>query len=307
MSKNHHHSFNCTKCWQEKWDELPGALGERRAVLLFQLSGYAHRAGQWSQSLEFAEEYLAMRLEDPTRKEDQADALAAIAICYWEMNRKEEAYAHLANALTLFREVECTYSQAWENTMCWWLYQDERYDEARDAYLLSLAHNRYVEDDQAACYDLLMIGNTYFKQEQYADSLPYFRQARTLAKSIGDKRHTAMSDFNIGEALVHLGDGFEGETYVRKALAVFELYEHPTYSAEAHKMIGMAQSVQGKYDDAVESLERAARYFGRAKNKKFDEMVATNTELAKNLRIVGRSDDAAEIERRTSTLKELLA
>jgi tetratricopeptide (TPR) repeat protein len=304
---NNHHPFNCTKCWQEKWDELPDALGERRAQLLFQLSGYAYRAKQWSQALELAEECLAIFLEDAFRQEDQADALTAIAVAMWELDRKEEAYAHLETALELYEIVECKYIQIWANTKCWWLYQDERYTEAREAYLGTLARNRKSKDEEATTFDLLMIGNCHFKEKSYEQALPYFHEARELAKKIGDKRHTAMADFNIGESLVHMGKGFEGETYVRKALHVFELYEHETYIAESYKMLGMALSVQGKYQEAVDALRRAANDFGLAKDKKYDEMLATNIELAKNLRLIGCQDEALALEGRTRTLQELIA
>lgn len=301
-----HHPFTCTKCWQDRWEELKEAEGERRAQVLWTLSGYAYRAKQFGHALELAQESLDIYLTDANRREEQADALTSIASALWGLERKDEAYLHLRTALDIYRETNPSYSKVWENQLCWWLFQDELYEESLAAYQHTLELNRAEKDDEATSFDLLMIGRCLFYLERHADSIPYFHEARDLAKGNGDHRHTAMADFNIGEAYVYLGDGFEGEIYCRKALTIFEQYGHQTYIAETHKMIGMAQSLQGQYEEAIASLRRAASGFSTADEKNFEEIVATNTELIKNLRIVGAVEEAQAIEVRTSTIKELL-
>jgi tetratricopeptide (TPR) repeat protein len=298
MSEHHHDNRGCPQCWQEEWKTLQGAEGVDRGISLVRLSRYAWRAKQWAYSMRLAEEALEIFAADPMRVGNQAECYAVMAINARELGRNDEAFAFLDRSLDLYSQEGDAIGVAWENSRCWWKFEDKEYEAALAFYRMTLEKNRKNDDTTAAVYDLIMVGCCLYRLGQFDQAIAKYREARLLSKEDYQSYFVAMCDHNIGESLLADGSPIEAQGYVEQALEVFRLHENPLRLGQSLQLLGMVFAAREMHEKAIECFQSALGYMRAEKPPRMEEIIEIETAMAQVYRTTGRVDEAESVAAR---------
>lgn len=135
------------------------------------------------------------------------------------------------------------------------------YDEATESGLrareLFLAHGQ----EAAAGQIELNLGNLSFRRDRYAEAEAHYRQAHRYILAGGDPRDLARVHNNLALTLTWLHRFREAEALYQRALAMAEAEDLTLTQAEIECNIGNLALLQGRYDRALDYLERSRRRY----------------------------------------------
>jgi tetratricopeptide (TPR) repeat protein len=96
------------------------------------------------------------------------------------------------------------------------------------------------------------------------DQLETHRAALAAAGRLGDPTASAHAHLGLGQALIRLGDGAEGERHLRRALGLFGASGNPVGQAVAHVYLSVLEGWRQAYARAAAHNERARRLYRAA-------------------------------------------
>jgi tetratricopeptide (TPR) repeat protein len=291
------------------WDRIPQTQGQDRAETYYELSARIFARGQYDEALALAETardiYSEMGASAPS--EGLAQAYSAIGYNLNQLKRIDEAATAMSKAVELLRESKSPIALELACTLGEWWYSSKKYGEVV-ATMSECAQEHLVDGNQmGAANDLHLLGMAYRELKQYSEALEAFTEARGIFKSEKEVLHVARCDQKIASCYNWLGDGEKALEAARKAVDVFETAHDHHRETFALFEYGKAEILLGKLDEGLNTLDGVLQIIAEDEPKDFEFIVDIESRMADVMRALGRADEAAEVERRLTTVRESLA
>ena len=291
------------------WDRIPQTQGQDRAETYYELSARIFARGQYDEALALAETardiYSEMGASAPS--EGLAQAYSAIGYNLNQLKRIDEAANAMSKAVELLRESKSPIALELACTLGEWWYSSKKYGEVV-ATMSECAQEHLVDGNQmGAANDLHLLGMAYRELKQYTEALEAFKEARGIFKAEKEVIHVARCDQKIASCYNWLGDGEKALEAARKAVDVFETAHDHRRETFALFEYGKAEILLGKLDEGLNTLDGVLQIIAEDEPKDFEFIVDIESRMAEVMRALGRVDEAAEVERRLTTVRDSLA
>jgi tetratricopeptide (TPR) repeat protein len=291
------------------WDRIPQTEGQDRAETYYELSARIFARGQYDEALALAETardiYSEMGASAPS--EGLAQAYSAIGYNLNQLKRIDEAATAMSKAVELLRESKSPIALELACTLGEWWYSSKKYSEVI-ATMSECAQEHLVDGNQmGAANDLHLLGMAYRELKQYTEALEAFKEARGIFKSEKEVLHVARCDQKIASCYNWLGDGERALEAARKAVDVFETAHDHRRETFALFEYGKAEILLGKLEEGLNTLDGVLQIIADDEPKDFEFIVDIESRMADVMRALGRTDEAAEIERRLTAVRDCLS
>ena len=307
MSEDDNHDDIVTE--EMLWDRIPQTEGQDRAETYYELSARIFARGQYDEALALAETardiYSEMGASAPS--EGLAQAYSAIGYNLNQLKRIDEAATAMSKAVELLRESKSPIALELACTLGEWWYSSKKYSEVI-ATMSECAQEHLVDGNQmGAANDLHLLGMAYRELKQYTEALEAFKEARGIFKSEKEVLHVARCDQKIAACYNWLGDGEKALEASRKAVDVFETAHDHRRETFALFEYGKAEILLGKLEDGLNTLDGVLQIISDDEPKDFEFIVDIESRMADVMRALGRVEEAAEIERRLTAVRDTLS
>jgi tetratricopeptide (TPR) repeat protein len=291
------------------WDRIPQTEGQDRAETYYELSARIFARGQYDEALALAETardiYSEMGASAPS--EGLAQAYSAIGYNLNQLKRIDEAATAMSKAVELLRESKSPIALELACTLGEWWYSSKKYSEVI-ATMSECAQEHLVDGNQiGAANDLHLLGMAYRELKQYTEALEAFKEARAIFKSEKEVLHVARCDQKIASCYNWLSDGEKALESARKAVDVFETAHDHRRETFALFEYGKAEILLGKLDEGLNTLDGVLQIIADDEPKDFEFIVDIESRMADVMRALGRVEEAAEIERRLTAVRDTLS
>jgi tetratricopeptide (TPR) repeat protein len=291
------------------WDRIPQTEGQDRAETYYELSARIFARGQYDEALALAETardiYSEMGASAPS--EGLAQAYSAIGYNLNQLKRIDEAATAMSKAVELLRESKSPIALELACTLGEWWYSSKKYSEVI-ATMSECAQEHLVDGNQmGAANDLHLLGMAYRELKQYTEALEAFKEARAIFKSEKEVLHVARCDQKIASCYNWLSDGEKALESARKAVDVFETAHDHRRETFALFEYGKAEILLGKLDEGLNTLDGVLQIIADDEPKDFEFIVDIESRMADVMRALGRVEEAAEIERRLTAVRDSLS
>jgi tetratricopeptide (TPR) repeat protein len=291
------------------WDRIPQTEGQDRAETYYELSARIFARGQYDEALALAETardiYSEMGASAPS--EGLAQAYSAIGYNLNQLKRIDEAATAMSKAVELLRESKSPIALELACTLGEWWYSSKKYSEVI-ATMSECAQEHLVDGNQmGAANDLHLLGMAYRELKQYTEALEAFKEARGIFKSEKEVLHVARCDQKIASCYNWLGDGEKALESARKAVDVFETAHDHRRETFALFEYGKAEILLGKLEEGLNTLDGVLQIIADDEPKDFEFIVDIESRMADVMRALGRVEEAAEIERRLTAVRDTLS
>jgi tetratricopeptide (TPR) repeat protein len=291
------------------WDRIPQTEGQDRAETYYELSARIFARGQYDEALALAETardiYSEMGASAPS--EGLAQAYSAIGYNLNQLKRIDEAATAMSKAVELLRESKSPIALELACTLGEWWYSSKKYGEVV-ATMSECAQEHLVDGNQmGAANDLHLLGMAYRELKQYNEALEAFKEARGIFKSEKEVLHVARCDQKIASCYNWLGEGEKALEAARKAVDVFETAHDHRRETFALFEYGKAEILLGKREEGLNTLDGVLQIIAEDEPKDFEFIVDIESRMADVMRTLGRVSEAAEIERRLTTVRDSLS
>ena len=307
MSEDENHDDIVTE--EMLWDRIPQTEGQDRAETYYELSARIFARGQYDEALALAETardiYSEMGASAPS--EGLAQAYSAIGYNLNQLKRIDEAATAMSKAVELLRESKSPIALELACTLGEWWYSSKKYSEVI-ATMSECAQEHLVDGNQmGAANDLHLLGMAYRELKQYTEALEAFKEARGIFKSEKEVLHVARCDQKIASCYNWLNDGDKALESARKAVDVFETAHDHRRETFALFEYGKAEILLGKLEEGLNTLDGVLQIIADDEPKDFEFIVDIESRMADVMRALGRVDEAAEIERRLTAVRDTLS
>ncbi len=307
MSEDDNHDDIVTE--EMLWDRIPQTEGQDRAETYYELSARIFARGQYDEALALAETardiYSEMGASAPS--EGLAQAYSAIGYNLNQLKRIDEAATAMSKAVELLRESKSPIALELACTLGEWWYSSKKYSEVI-ATMSECAQEHLVDGNQmGAANDLHLLGMAYRELKQYTEALEAFKEARGIFKSEKEVLHVARCDQKIASCYNWLGDGERALEASRKAVDVFETAHDHRRETFALFEYGKAEILLGKLEEGLNTLDGVLQIIADDEPKDFEFIVDIESRMADVMRALGRVEEAAEIERRLTAVRDTLS
>ena len=307
MSEDDNHDDIVTE--EMLWDRIPQTEGQDRAETYYELSARIFARGQYDEALALAETardiYSEMGASAPS--EGLAQAYSAIGYNLNQLKRIDEAATAMSKAVELLRESKSPIALELACTLGEWWYGSKKYSEVI-ATMSECAQEHLVDGNQmGAANDLHLLGMAYRELKQYTEALEAFKEARGIFKSEKEVLHVARCDQKIASCYNWLSDGEKALESARKAVDVFETAHDHRRETFALFEYGKAEILLGKLEEGLNTLDGVLQIIADDEPKDFEFIVDIESRMADVMRALGRVEEAAEIERRLTAVRDTLS
>jgi len=307
MSEDDNHDDIVTE--EMLWDRIPQTEGQDRAETYYELSARIFARGQYDEALALAETardiYSEMGPSAPS--EGLAQAYSAIGYNLNQLKRIDEAATAMSKAVELLRESKSPIALELACTLGEWWYSSKKYSEVI-ATMSECAQEHLVDGNQmGAANDLHLLGMAYRELKQYTEALEAFKEARGIFKSEKEVLHVARCDQKIASCYNWLSDGEKALESARKAVDVFETAHDHRRETFALFEYGKAEILLGKLEEGLNTLDGVLQIIADDEPKDFEFIVDIESRMADVMRALGRVEEAAEIERRLTAVRDTLS
>ncbi|MFC3890577.1 ATP-binding protein [Lentzea rhizosphaerae] len=220
-------------------------------------------------------------------------AFINLGTVYERLRRYAEAGDHLAEGLTLSREIgdrteEC---RALSNLgiVCW-LTGD--YAGAVENLEAALALSRELDDPDLESYALCKLGFVYRSLDRLDDAVSHLRASLTMTRHLGDRVDEAFALCDLGACYVLMDRPDDALPLLRRALELSREIGERAAEALTLTFLGALHRRTGRYRDAVDALNTAAGVSRRLGDrcleaKAFNELGEVYTEMGDPVRAIG--------------------
>ena len=307
MSEDDNHDDIVTE--EMLWDRIPQTEGQDRAETYYELSARIFARGQYDEALALAETardiYSEMGASAPS--EGLAQAYSAIGYNLNQLKRIDEAATAMSKAVELLRESKSPIALELACTLGEWWYSSKKYSEVI-ATMSECAQEHLVDGNQmGAANDLHLLGMAYRELKQYTEALEAFKEARGIFKSEKEVLHVARCDQKIASCYNWLDDGDKALESARKAVDVFETAHDHRRETFALFEYGKAEILLDKLEEGLNTLDGVLQIIADDEPKDFEFIVDIESRMADVMRALGRVEEAAEIERRLTAVRDTLS
>lgn len=288
------------------WDRIPTVTGLERANTFYELSARIYARGQYDEALALAETARDIYAELPTETDGLAQAYSAIGYNLNQLRRPTEAASAMSKAVDLLRSAQSPIAIELACQLGEWWYGSKEYAKAIECMSECVREHQVDGDELGAANDLYLIGAAQRELKQYPESMQSFLTARALFKKLKDVINVARCDHKIASLHFELGDGEAALAAATKAADVFATAHDHRRETYALVEIGKAQVLLGRGDEGLDTLERVLEITADAEWREMEFIVEVERKMVAALRSLNRQDEANEIERRLTSVTEVL-
>jgi len=280
-----------------------------RANTYYELSARIYARGQYDEALALAETArdIYSELGNNHANEELAQAYSAIGYNLNQLKRMDEAASAMSKAVDLLRKNKSPIALELACTLGEWWYTSKKYQEVVDT-MNECAQEHLVDGNElGAASDLHLIGCAYRELGQFDAAISAFEEARALWKKHKEVIHVARCDQKIASCFNRLGDGEKALERARQALDVFETAHDHRRQIISLFEYAKALELLEDYEEALATLDQVLTTASDEEPRDFEFIVDIESQIAGILRKTERVEEAAEIERRLSSVKSILA
>jgi len=291
------------------WDRIPEVHGEERANTYYELSARIFARGQYDEALALAETArdIFSELGDSAPKEGLAQAYSAIGYNLNQLKRMEEAATAMSKAVAILRENKSPIALELACTLGEWWYSSKNYEKVIET-MYECSQEHLVDGNTiGAANDMHLIGCAQRELKNFHEAIICFTEARKMFKSEKEVIHVARCDQKIASCYVELGDGEKAFESARRAIDVFETAHDQRRQTFALFEYGRAEILLGKLEDGLATLDGVLQSVADDEPKDFEFILDIESRMAEVLRLLGRIEQADEIERRLESVRQALA
>ena len=291
------------------WERIPETNGMERANTYYELSARIYARGQYDEALALAETArdIYSELGNNHANEELAQAYSAIGYNLNQLKRMDEAASAMSKAVDLLRKSKSPIALELACTLGEWWYTSKKYQEVVDT-MNECAQEHLVDGNElGAASDLHLIGCAYRELGQFDAAISAFEEARALWKKHKEVIHVARCDQKIASCYNRLGDGEKALERARQALDVFETAHDHRRQIISLFEYAKALELLEDYEEALATLDQVLTTASDEEPRDFEFIVDIESQIAAILRKTERVEEAAEIERRLSSVKSILA
>ncbi|MFM1861452.1 MAG: hypothetical protein RLY80_1041 [Actinomycetota bacterium] len=291
------------------WERIPETNGMERANTYYELSARIYARGQYDEALALAETArdIYSELGNNHANEELAQAYSAIGYNLNQLKRMDEAASAMSKAVDLLRKNKSPIALELACTLGEWWYTSKKYQEVVDT-MNECAQEHLVDGNElGAASDLHLIGCAYRELGQFDAAISAFEEARALWKKHKEVIHVARCDQKIASCFNRLGDGEKALERARQALDVFETAHDHRRQIISLFEYAKALELLEDYEEALATLDQVLTTASDEEPRDFEFIVDIESQIAGILRKTERVEEAAEIERRLSSVKSILA
>jgi tetratricopeptide (TPR) repeat protein len=291
------------------WERIPETNGMERANTYYELSARIYARGQYDEALALAETArdIYSELGNNHANEELAQAYSAIGYNLNQLKRMDEAASAMSKAVDLLRKNKSPIALELACTLGEWWYTSKKYQEVVDT-MNECAQEHLVDGNElGAASDLHLIGCAYRELGQFDAAISAFEEARALWKKHKEVIHVARCDQKIASCFNRLGDGEKALERARQALDVFETAHDHRRQIISLFEYAKALELLEDYEEALATLDQVLTTASDEEPRDFEFIVDIESQIAGILRKTKRVEEAAEIERRLSSVKSILA
>ncbi|NDI24349.1 MAG: tetratricopeptide repeat protein [Actinobacteria bacterium] len=290
------------------WERIPETQGADRAGTYYELSARIYARGQYDEALALAETardiYSELGAAAPV--EGLAQAYSAIGYNLNQLKRMSEAATAMSKAVELLRVNKSPMALELACTLGEWWFGSKEYQKTIDC-MEECAREHLIDGNElGAATDFHLIGCAYRELKKYKEAIEAFEEARSYFKNAKEVIHVARCDQKIAHCYVELGDAERALTFAQKAVDVFTTAHDQRRLTYASFELGKAQVLSGDVEEGLSTLERVLDIAADAEGKDFEFIVAIERRIAEILHTQGKSEEAAEIERRIAAVAHIL-
>ena len=291
------------------WDRIPEVHGEERANTYYELSARIFARGQYDEALALAETArdIFSELGDSAPKEGLAQAYSAIGYNLNQLKRMEEAATAMSKAVAILRENKSPIALELACTLGEWWYSSKNYEKVIET-MYECSQEHLVDGNTiGAANDMHLIGCAQRELKNFNEAIICFTEARKMFKLEKEVIHVARCDQKIASCYVELGDGEKALESARRAVDVFETAHDQRRQTFALFEYGRAEILLGKLEDGLATLDGVLQSVADDEPKDFEFILDIESRMAEVLRLLGRIEQADEIERRLESVRQALA
>ena len=291
------------------WERIPEVQGLDRANTYYELSARIYARGQYDEALALAETArdIYSELGNNHANEELAQAYSAIGYNLNQLKRMDEAASAMSKAVDLLRKNKSPIALELACTLGEWWYTSKKYQEVVDT-MNECAQEHLVDGNElGAASDLHLIGCAYRELGQFDAAISAFEEARALWKKHKEVIHVARCGQKIASCFNRLGDGEKALERARQALDVFETAHDHRRQIISLFEYAKALELLEDYEEALATLDQVLTTASDEEPRDFEFIVDIESQIAGILRKTERVEEAAEIERRLSSVKSILA
>ena len=290
------------------WERIPETQGADRAGTYYELSARIYARGQYDEALALAETardiYSELGAAAPV--EGLAQAYSAIGYNLNQLKRMSEAATAMSKAVELLRVNKSPMALELACTLGEWWFGSKEYQKTIDC-MEECAREHLIDGNElGAATDFHLIGCAYRELKKYKEAIEAFEEARSYFKNAKEVIHVARCDQKIAHCYVELGESERALTFAQKAVDVFTTAHDQRRLTYASFELGKAQVLSGDVEEGLSTLERVLDIAADAEGKDFEFIVAIERRIAEILHTQGKSEEAAEIERRIAAVAHIL-
>jgi tetratricopeptide (TPR) repeat protein len=291
------------------WDRIPTVHGEERANTYYELSARIFARGQYDEALALAETArdIFSELGSAAPSEGLAQAYSAIGYNLNQLKRMDEAATAMSKAVSILRENKSPIALELACTLGEWWYASKNYEKVIETMYECSQEHLVDGNNIGAANDMHLIGCAQRELKNYAEAIICFQEARKMFKIEKEVIHIARCDQKIASCYVELGDGEKALDAARKAVDVFETAHDHRRETFALFEYGKAEILLGKLEDGLSTLDGVLQIVAEDEPKDFEFILDIEDRMVAVMKELGRTDEAAEIERRLASVREALA
>jgi tetratricopeptide (TPR) repeat protein len=288
------------------WKQLPHTADEERAQILLELAQDAVERNSGDEALALAEEargiYQSLGASVPNV--EVAKSIFGIGSALKQLHREKEAAELLNEAIALQRESGFPYLPDTYRIQGQYFLDAKDYESAVKSYLEAAQVDEVDGDDEFLAVDFFNVGRSYFYWEKYEEAIGYFKKTRGILKKRRDLFGISWSDHFIAESYLKLGSAEAALASATSAYAIGELRKHNEMLCKGAFTKAKAHMMLGDFDQVSKDLGEAD-YLASA-SCDWDLMVEIQEEYRKLHVNLNQFEDAAKVEARIKTIREIL-
>jgi tetratricopeptide (TPR) repeat protein len=290
------------------WEALPHAVGEEKADLLLALCKQAtfRNAGDEALALAESAKEIYDSLGAAAANADLAEAYTGIGYSLKNLNRTAEAASTLEKAVEIHRQDHFPFIDDLLRTQAIWYSEMGDWESTLRCHLEAVTVNEIDGNQEWLARSLFNVGVAYGHLNNFPESILKYKQARDIFKELKMVVAVGMCDENISEANVELGNGELAVEAAKRALDVARTADNQTRIMWSSYNLGKAQLLLKDFEQAENSLSSAHFLAQGNENIDFKFLVGVEEEEANLMRLTNRIEAAEAIERRLTTIREIL-
>ena len=288
------------------WKQLPHTAGEERAQILLELAQDAVERNSGEEALALAEEARGIysNLGASVPNVEVAKSIFGIGLALKQLHREKEAAEVLNEAIELQRESGFQYLPDTYRTQGQYFLEANDYESAVKSYLEAAQVDEVDGDDEFLAVDFFNVGRSYFSWEKYEQAIEFFKKTRSILKKRRDLHGISWSDYFLAESYIKLGSPEAALASATSAYSIGELRKHNELLCKGAFAKAKAHMMLGDFDQVSKDLGEAD-YLASASSD-WDLMVEIQEEYRKLYLNLNQFEEAAKVEARIATIREIL-